>query len=150
MNIDREVNSGIAKASTASRRLHEIVWERRGIPLSAKVKVYRAAVLSFVLYMPVRHGQCMKVTQKCSICLRKLLKITWHDKVPDTEVLSQTGLPSIYSTLCSREPKSGGLATFSECPTHTSAKDCSMVNLQRGNTHKVDRRSITKIVSKRH
>ena len=30
-------------------------------------------------------------------CLRKLLKITWRDKVPDTEVLSRSGLSSIYT-----------------------------------------------------
>ena len=32
-------------------------------------------------------------------CLRKLLKITWRNKVTDTEVLFRTGLPSIYILL---------------------------------------------------
>ena len=32
-------------------------------------------------------------------CLRKILKIKWQDRVPDTEVLEQTNMPSIYTLL---------------------------------------------------
>ncbi|GFS07552.1 hypothetical protein ElyMa_002992300 [Elysia marginata] len=32
-------------------------------------------------------------------CLRKLLKVSWQDKVPDTEILEQSGMPSVFTLL---------------------------------------------------
>ena len=32
-------------------------------------------------------------------CLRKLLHITWRDKIPDTEVMRRTELPTMYTLL---------------------------------------------------
>ncbi|GFS01412.1 hypothetical protein ElyMa_006423000 [Elysia marginata] len=32
-------------------------------------------------------------------CLRKLLKVSWQDKVPDTEILQQSGIPSVFKLL---------------------------------------------------
>ncbi|KAJ1204190.1 hypothetical protein NDU88_007971 [Pleurodeles waltl] len=32
-------------------------------------------------------------------CLRRLLKNTWQDKVPDADILSQAVLPSIYTLM---------------------------------------------------
>ena len=32
-------------------------------------------------------------------CLRKLLRVKWQDKVPDTEILEQTGMSSIFTML---------------------------------------------------
>jgi len=40
VNIDAEVINRIAKASSAFGRLRENVWERRGLSLSTKLKVY--------------------------------------------------------------------------------------------------------------
>merc|ERR1711893_488029 len=48
--IDAEVNNRISKASNAFGRLRERVWERRGISLSTKLKVYCAAVLTTLFY----------------------------------------------------------------------------------------------------
>ena len=103
MNIDTEVNLRIAKANTAFGRLRETVWERRDIRLSTKLKVYRFAALSSLLYTCETwtvYERYAKVLNRFHLnCLRKLLKITWRDKVPDTEVLSRTALPSIYTLL---------------------------------------------------
>jgi len=49
-NIDAEVNNRIAKASSAFGRLKKTVWERRGISQQNKIKVYRAVVLTSLLY----------------------------------------------------------------------------------------------------
>ena len=49
-NIDAEDTNRIAKASSAFGKLKESGWERRGISLRTKVKVYRAAVLTTLLY----------------------------------------------------------------------------------------------------
>ena len=50
MHTDDEVTARIAKASVAFGRLRANVWERNGIKLDTKLKVYKAVVLPTVLY----------------------------------------------------------------------------------------------------
>ncbi len=45
VTIDDEVNLRIARASATFGRLYENVWNRRGISIMTKLKVYRAVVL---------------------------------------------------------------------------------------------------------
>lgn len=103
VNIDDEVELRIAKSSSAFGRLRESVWERRGIKLATKLKVYRAVVLPTLLYacetwtVYARHAK--KLHRFHMNCLRKLLKISWQEKVPDTEVLSRADLPSVHTLL---------------------------------------------------
>ena len=44
MYIDDEINARIAKASAAFSRLRGSVWDRSGIRLDTKLKVYKAVV----------------------------------------------------------------------------------------------------------
>ena len=48
--IDDKVNTRLAKASAAFGRLHKNVWDRRGITTETKIKVYKAVVLTTLLY----------------------------------------------------------------------------------------------------
>ncbi len=50
VSIDEEVNYRISRASSAFGRLYDKVWERRGISVKTKLKVYRAVVLPSLLY----------------------------------------------------------------------------------------------------
>ena len=50
VHIDDEVTARIAKASVAFGRLRANVCERNGIKLDTKLKVYKAVVLSTLLY----------------------------------------------------------------------------------------------------
>ena len=50
VSIDEKVSYRIARASSAFGRLREKVWDRRGINLMTKLKVYRAVVLPSLLY----------------------------------------------------------------------------------------------------
>ena len=50
VHIDDEVIARIVKASAAFCRLRGSVWDRNGIGLDAKFKVYRAVVLPTLLY----------------------------------------------------------------------------------------------------
>ncbi|KAJ8026543.1 hypothetical protein HOLleu_31402 [Holothuria leucospilota] len=103
VNIDVEVNNRIAKACAAFGRLHKNVWDRRGIRLTTKLKVYRAVILSTLLYayetwtIYSRHAK--HLNRFHLRYLRKLLQIKWQDKIPDTKVLQQTSLPSIHTLL---------------------------------------------------
>ena len=101
--VDTEVNNRVSKASSAFGRLRKTVWERRGISLPTKLKVYRAVVLTTLLYgcetwtLYRRHER--QINQFHLRCLRNLLHIRWQDKVPDTEVLRMAGVPSAVTTI---------------------------------------------------
>ena len=99
VTIDDEVNVRIATFG----RLHANVWNRRGISLQTKLKVYRAIVLPTLLYAcetwTVYQRHAKKLNHFHTTCLRKLLNIKWQDRISDTEVLAQADLPSIYTIL---------------------------------------------------
>ena len=50
VHIDDEVSARIAKASAAFGRLRGSIWDRSGIRLDTKLKVYRSVVLPTLLY----------------------------------------------------------------------------------------------------
>ena len=83
--------------------LRAIVWGRNGIKLDTKLKVYKAEVLQTLLYacdtwtVYQRHAKRLKHFHLS--CLRKLLKIKWQDKIPDTEVLKKAGMQSMHTVL---------------------------------------------------
>ena len=101
--IDDEVDVRLAKANSAFGRLNTNVWNRRGITRKTKIKVYRAAVLTTLLYgsetWTVYHRHSAKLNHFHTTHLRKLLGIKWQDQIPDTEVLARAGLPSIHTLL---------------------------------------------------
>ena len=101
--LDDEVNARLAKASAAFGRLYKNVWGRRGITLETKIKVYRAVVLTTLLYgckaWTVYQRHAKKLNHFHTTSLRRLLNIKWQEKIPDTEVLARAGLPSVYTML---------------------------------------------------
>ena len=90
VHID-EVSARIAKASAAFGRLRGSIWDRSGIRLDTKLKVYRSVVLPTLLYAcetwTVYQRHAKRLNYFHTSCLRKLLKIKWQDRIPDTEVL---------------------------------------------------------------
>ena len=101
--LDVEVSNRIAKACASFGRLREKAWDRKGITLKTKLKVYRAVVLRSLLHACetwttyLRHE---KILNRFHInCLKKLLHITWKDKIPDTEILERTGLSCVQTEL---------------------------------------------------
>lgn len=115
MHIDDEVNIRIVKASAAFGRLRDSVWERTGIKQETKLKVYRAVVLPTLLYgceaWTVYQRHAKKLNHIHLSCLRKLLRIKWQDKIPDTEVLSKANIPSIYTMLAKEQLRWTGHVT---------------------------------------
>ena len=102
-NIDAVVTSRLAKASSTLGRLKKSVWERRGISHRTKLQVYRAVVLTTLLYgcetwtIYRRHDK--QLHQFHLRCLRCILNIRWQDKISDTEVLERAQLPSVITTM---------------------------------------------------
>ena len=99
VHTDDEVNARIPKASAA----FGIIWDRSGIRLDTKLKVYRLVVLPTLLYacetwtVYQRHAKSLNHFHTSS--LRKLLKIKWQDRIPDTEVLKRAGMQSVHTLL---------------------------------------------------
>ena len=91
VSIDKEVFYRIARASSAFGTLRKKVWKRKEISLLTKLKVYIAIILPILLYAcetwTVYSHHARQLNSFHRRCLRKLLRIRWKDKVPDTEVL---------------------------------------------------------------
>uniref|UniRef100_W5LZ84 Reverse transcriptase domain-containing protein n=1 Tax=Lepisosteus oculatus TaxID=7918 RepID=W5LZ84_LEPOC len=100
VNIDEEINCRIAKASS---RLQANFWECTSISLNTKLKVYQAIVLPMLLYACKRWTIYSRHVRQLNhvhmTCLRKVLKIRWHDKIPDTRVWTGTGQHNIHTLL---------------------------------------------------
>ena len=105
VHIHDEVNARIAKASAAFGRLRGSIWDRSGIRLDTKLKVqvYRSVVLPTLLYAcetwTVYQRHAKRLNHFHASCLRKLVKITWQDRIPDTDVLERAWMQSIHTLL---------------------------------------------------
>jgi len=112
VNIDAEVSNRLAKASSAYGRLRINVWDRRGISTTTKLKVYSAVVLTALLFAceswTVYQRHARQLNHFHMTCLRRILKIKWQDRVPDTEVLSRANQPSIHSLLMKAQVRWAG------------------------------------------
>nr|VZH93471.1 unnamed protein product [Spirometra erinaceieuropaei] len=101
--IDDEVANRISKASQAFGRIRSTVWNRHGLQLSTKLKMYKAVILPTLLYgaetWTVYTRQARRLNHFHLSCLRRILRLNWQDRIPDTEVLELTGIPSIYAIL---------------------------------------------------
>nr|VZI41720.1 unnamed protein product [Spirometra erinaceieuropaei] len=101
--IDDEVANSISKASQAFGRLRSSVWNRHGLQLSTKLKMYKAVILPTLLYgaetWTVYTRQARRLNHFHLSCLRRILRMNWQDRIPDTEVLERTGILRIYAIL---------------------------------------------------
>ncbi|KAJ8359180.1 hypothetical protein SKAU_G00157050 [Synaphobranchus kaupii] len=116
---DDEVNIRIVKVSAAFGRLLDSVWERAGIKQETKLKVYQAVILPTFLYgceaWIVYQRYARKLNHLHLSCLRKLLRITWQDRIPDTEVLSKANISSIPTLLAKAQLRWTGYVTRMPC-----------------------------------
>ena len=103
VHIDDEANARIVKASAAFGRLRGSIWEQSGIRLDTKLKIYRSVVLPTLLYAcetwTVYQQHDKRLNHFHTSCLRKLLKIKWQDRIPDTEALKMAGMQSVHTLL---------------------------------------------------
>ena len=102
-SLDKEITVRLAKASSAFGRLWTRVWQERGISKATKVAVYRAVVLTSLLYGCETWTFYRRHIQQLSSfhlrCLRKILGIHWEDRVTNQEVLRRAALPGIEALI---------------------------------------------------
>ena len=102
-SIDAEINARIAKATSAFARLTKRLWRNKDIRLSTKVSVYKAAVITSLLYgcetWTLNRKQTMRLEKFHQTSLRNIAKIRWFHKVTNYEVLSRCNIPSLESMI---------------------------------------------------
>ena len=102
-SIDAEINARITKATSAFGRLTKRLWQNKDIRLGTKVSVYKAAVLTSLLYgsetWTLNKKQTARLETFHQTCLRKIAKIRWFHKVTNYEVLSKCHISSLESML---------------------------------------------------
>ena len=101
--IDDEIQRRMAKASASFGRLRQRLWNNHHVSMRVKGKIYRAIVLSTLLYgaeaWTVYRRQVKKLHAFMMRHLRSIKRITWMDKVTNKEILERTGLPSMEDLL---------------------------------------------------
>jgi len=89
--------------SASFGRLRQRLWNNHHVSMLVKGKIYRAVVLSTLLYVAeawtMYRRQVKKLYAFMMRHLRSIMWITWIDKVTNKEILERTGLPSMEDLL---------------------------------------------------
>ncbi|KAJ7324817.1 hypothetical protein JRQ81_017837, partial [Phrynocephalus forsythii] len=109
LSLESELNKHIGKAATMFSRLTKRLWLNKKLTEHTKKEVYKACVLSTLLYCSeswtIHARQQRKLNTFHMCCLRRIFNITWHNKVPNSIVLNRAGIPSMYTLLKQRRPR---------------------------------------------
>ena len=102
-SMDAEIGTRLAKANSAFNKLTKRLWRKSGIRLVTKIAVYKAAVLSSLLYGSEAWTLPRRLVRKLEkfhlSCLRKIAGIRWYHKVTNFQVLGKCQIMSITSVL---------------------------------------------------
>ena len=103
LSLDVEFSKYIDKASTTLSKLTKRVWENKHLTIPTKINVYKACIISTLLYCSKSWTTYSTQEQKHQVfylrCLHKILGITWKDKVQNNDVLLRAGVPSMFTLL---------------------------------------------------
>lgn len=133
-NLDVEISTRLQRAGAAFGKLWKRVWKPGVINVKTKIAVYRACIISILLYgcqtwNTYRH-HVARLELFNARCLRKILGIKWQEMVPRTEVLRRTGLPSIDTMIAKARLK--WLGHVRRMPDHRYPKIIMMSELSKG------------------
>ena len=101
--LDREISSRVSKANASFGRLRKRVWKERGLRQDTKCSVYRAVVLTALLYgceaWTLYSSHVKLLEQFHQRCLRQILNIKWYNRISNVKVLEKARMPSIEAML---------------------------------------------------
>ena len=101
--MDAEIAVRLVRANSAYNKLTKRLWRKSGIRLMTKLAVYRAAVLSSLLYGSEAWTLPRRLVRKLEkfhlTSLRKIAGIRWYHRVPNFQVLEKCKIMSINSML---------------------------------------------------
>ena len=97
------MDSRLGKASSSLARLEKRVWKNHSLRLATKIQVYRAGVITTLLYgaeaWVLYRKQVQLLERFHQRCLRSIMGIKWQDYVTNNEVLERANLPSLEAML---------------------------------------------------
>ena len=98
-SLDADIIARIAKATAAFGRLTKRLWNNRDIRLETKVSVYRAAVVTSLLFgceaWALTRGHIKRLEKFHQTSLRKIARIKWFHKKTNYEVLRYCTIDSM-------------------------------------------------------
>ena len=101
--LDDEISTRIAKASASFGSLLKRLWLNRDIRLDTKIAVYRAVILTTLLYgsesWTLYRRHIKRLDHFHLKCLRRIARITWQQKIPNTTVLEKCKMQGIEAHL---------------------------------------------------
>ena len=102
-SLDKEIAQRISKASQSLGRLRTRVINHKNIKPETKIKVYKAVVLTSLLYgceTWTTYRKHIKQLERFHMrSLRSIMHIKWQDRVTNLEVLDRAGLVSIETMI---------------------------------------------------
>ena len=99
--LDVELNKHIGKTLTTLSKLTKRVWENKHLTIPTKINVYKACIISTLLYSSESSFTYFTQEQKLQVfhlrCLCRILGITCQDKVQNNDVLSSSGSIHVHT-----------------------------------------------------
>ena len=143
--IDKKVENRISRASTSFGRLYSRVWNQKGLRLQTKLKVYKAVVLTNLLYgceTWTCYRRHIKTLDRFHMRhLRMLLKIKWQDRITNAEVLERSQSTGIEALLITEQ-----LRLCCAWVTNEYRNSFSIVSYGKAGVTKADKESASKIL----
>ena len=106
LSLEKELNRRIGRACNTFARLTERVWENSKLTINTKIAVYKACVLSTLLYGSESWTLYSHQQNKLEVFhmkhLRLILNIRWDDYITNTEVLEKAKIFSLHTILLQR------------------------------------------------
>ena len=102
-SLDNEIVNRISRASSAFGKLSTRLWKDRGISLKTKIAVYKAVVLTTLLYASESWTPYRNQIEQLDVfhkrCLRTICGFSLKDRVSNADLFSFCGISGIESFL---------------------------------------------------
>ena len=104
MTDELEIQNRISKATASFGRLRKRLWNSHAVTLNVKCQIYRAVVLSTLLYgtetWTIYVHQVRRLNSVMMRHLRSIMGLSLCDHIPNRVILEKAGLSDLDSTLC--------------------------------------------------
>ena len=100
-SLDSEIGKRIGYAATNMSKLSQRVWENQKLTFPTKMAVYSACIINRLLYGSESWTTYAAQEKRLNVfhlrCLRRILSISWQDRITNSAVLERAGIPSVFT-----------------------------------------------------